>query len=114
MHDRLPAAQRRRIGPAGVGVVEREAADVPTVQMDEASVEGDATVFSACRALPDGDHVGLSNKLIDEPRGLGLVKYTAIVPRKRAPESPQCADVVGSIAELHLDDAKSLMPVNTF
>ena len=37
LHDWLPAAQRRRIGPAGVGVVERKSADVPTVQVNEAS-----------------------------------------------------------------------------
>jgi len=57
--------------------------------------------------------LGLTNQFVDEPRGLGLVKRIAIVARKRAPEAPQFADIVGSIAELHLGHAKSLMPVNT-
>ena len=63
-------------------------------------------------ALPDRGHLGLANQLVDEPSGLGLVKHIAIVARERAPEASQCADFVGSIAELHLGQAKSLTHVN--
>jgi hypothetical protein len=113
LHDGLPAAHRRRIGPTGVGVVELKSADVPTVQMDETFVQGEATAFSAYRPLPNDGHLGLANQFVDEPSDLGLVKPKAIVARKHTPEASQCADIIGSIAELHLGHAKSLMLVNT-